>query len=126
MIDTAVTTAVTASGALAAIDNTWRAAYGYDQRLEVHGTDGTARAGNERRDTTTFADGAGFHSPSPPYFFLDRYAESFVTELRSFAAALDGAPVAVTGHDGRAALAAAQAAALSADESRIVRLSELA
>ena len=126
MVDTAVTTAVTASGALAAIDNTWRAAYGYDQRLEVHGTDGTAQAGNERRDTTTLADGRGFHSPPPPYFFLDRYAESFVTELQAFAAALDGAPVAVTGRDGRAALAAAQAAALSAAESRIVRLAELA
>ena len=66
MVDTAVTTAVTASGALAAIDNTWRAAYGYDQRLEVHGTDGTAQAGNERRDTTTLADGRGFHSPPRP------------------------------------------------------------
>ena len=53
-------------------------------------------------------------APPPPYFFLDRYAESFVTELQAFAAALDGAPVAVTGRDGRAALAAAQAAALSA------------
>jgi myo-inositol 2-dehydrogenase/D-chiro-inositol 1-dehydrogenase len=125
MVDTAVTTAVTESGTLATIDNTWRSAYGYDQRLEVHGTDGTALAANERRDTTTLADGSGFHIPPPPYFFLDRYAESFVTELESFAAALDGAPVAVTGRDGRTALAAAQAAALSAAESRIVRLDEL-
>jgi myo-inositol 2-dehydrogenase/D-chiro-inositol 1-dehydrogenase len=125
MVDTSITTAVTASGALAAIDNTWRSSYGYDQRLEVHGTDGTSLALNERNDTTTFADGAGFHLPPPPYFFLDRYAESFVAELESFAAALDGAPVAVTGRDGRAALAAAQAAAQSAAESRIVRLDEL-
>ena len=49
-----------------------------------------------------------------------------MTELQAFAAALDGAPVAVTGRDGRAALAAAQAAALSATESRVVRLAELA
>jgi myo-inositol 2-dehydrogenase/D-chiro-inositol 1-dehydrogenase len=125
MTDTAVTTAVTTGGTLATIDNAWRSAFGYDQRLEVHGTDGTALAANERRDTTTFADGAGFHLPPPPYFFLDRYAESFVTELTSFAAALGGAPVAVTGRDARAALAAAQAAALSAAESRIVRLDEL-
>jgi myo-inositol 2-dehydrogenase/D-chiro-inositol 1-dehydrogenase len=125
LVDTAVTTAVTAGGTLATIDNTWRAAYGYDQRLEVHGTDGTALAGNERRDTTTFADAAGVHAPPPPYFFLDRYAGSFVAELQAFAAALDGGPVAVTGRDGRAALAAAQAAALSAAESRVVRLDEL-
>jgi myo-inositol 2-dehydrogenase/D-chiro-inositol 1-dehydrogenase len=122
MVDTAVTVAVTESGTLATIDNAWLAAYGYDQRLEVHGTEGAAQAGNERRDTTTFADAAGVHAPTLPYFFLDRYAESFVTELESFAAALDGAPVAVTGRDGRAALAAAQAAATSAAESRIVRL----
>ena len=125
MVDTAVTTVLTESGTLATIDNTWRSAYGYDQRLEVHGTEGTALAGNERVDATTFADGAGLHAPPPPYFFLDRYAQSFVAELESFAAALDGAPVAVTGRDGRAALAAAQAAALSAAESRIVRLDEL-
>jgi myo-inositol 2-dehydrogenase/D-chiro-inositol 1-dehydrogenase len=125
MVDTAVTTVVTASGTLATIDNCWVAAYGYDQRLEVHGSDGTAQAGNERRDTTVLADGAGFHTPALPYFFLDRYAESFVVELQAFAAALDGAPVPVTGRDGRAALAAAQAAALSAVESRIVRLDEL-
>jgi myo-inositol 2-dehydrogenase/D-chiro-inositol 1-dehydrogenase len=126
LVDTAVTTAVTESGVLATIDNTWRSAYGYDQRLEVHGTEGTAQAGNARRDTTTFADAAGLHAAPPPYFFVDRYADSFVTELESFAAALDGAPVAVTGRDGRAALAAAQAAALAAAESRVVRLDELA
>jgi len=126
MVDTAVTSAVTESGTLATIDNAWLAAYGYDQRLEVHGTEGTVQAANERRDTTTFADAAGFHTPPPPYFFLDRYAESFAIELESFAAALDGAPVAVTGRDGRAALAAAEAAARSATESRVVRLDELA
>jgi hypothetical protein len=47
-----------------------------------------------------------------------------VAELLWWAAALDGAPVAVSGRDGRAALAAATAAALSAAESRVVRLDE--
>jgi myo-inositol 2-dehydrogenase/D-chiro-inositol 1-dehydrogenase len=124
MVDTVVTTVVTESGALAAIDNTWRSAVGYDQRLEVHGTEATAQAGNVRRDTTTLADGAGFHTPPPPYFFLDRYAESLLAELEAFAAALDGAPVPVTGRDARAALAAALAAARSAAEGRTIRLDE--
>jgi len=120
LVDTAVTTAVTGGGTIAAIDNTWRSAYGYDQRLEVHGTEGAAQAGNELRNTTVLADGAGFHAPTLPHFFLDRYAATFVAELEAFAAALEGGPVAVTGRDGRAALAAALAAARSAVEGRVV------
>jgi myo-inositol 2-dehydrogenase/D-chiro-inositol 1-dehydrogenase len=125
LVDTAVTTAVTSGGTIAAIDNTWRSAYGYDQRLEVHGTEGTAQAGNELRDTTSLADAAGLHTPPPPRFFLERYAASFRAELEAFAAALDGAPVAVTGRDGRAALAAALAAARSAEQGTVVRLAGL-
>jgi len=92
----------------------------------VHGTLGAAQAANELRNTTVLADGAGFHAPTLPHFFLDRYEATFVAELEAFADALAGGPVAVTGRDGRAALAAAQAAALSATESRVVRLAELA
>src|SRR5207245_11285647 len=99
--------------------------YGYDQRLEVHGTEGMVEARNEVRDTTVVADAVGFHAPVLPHFFLDRYAPAFVQELEAFADALDGAPVAVTGHDGRQALAAAIAAIRSVDERRVVRLDEL-
>jgi myo-inositol 2-dehydrogenase / D-chiro-inositol 1-dehydrogenase len=126
LVDTALTTAVTETGTLAAIDNCWRSAYGYDQRLEVHGTEGTALAGNDLRDTTLVADRAGFHAPPLPHFFLDRYAETYVLELEAFADALDGAPVPVGGRDGRAALAAALAAHHSSMEGRVVRLDELA
>jgi myo-inositol 2-dehydrogenase/D-chiro-inositol 1-dehydrogenase len=125
LVDTAVTTLVMESGALATIDNCWYASYGYDQRLEVHGTDGAVRAENARRDTTVIADAEGVHEPPLPYFFLDRYGETFLAELEAFAAALGGAPVPVTGRDGRAALAAALAAGRSSDESRSVRIAEL-
>ena len=126
MVDTAVTTAVTEEGTIAVIDNCWRSPYGYDQRLEVHGTEGLAQAGNEVRDTTLVADATGFHAPVLPHFFLDRYAATYVAELEAFADALDGArPVAVGGRDGRAALAAALAAERSSVEGRVVRLDEL-
>jgi myo-inositol 2-dehydrogenase / D-chiro-inositol 1-dehydrogenase len=125
LADTAVTTVVLDSGALAAIDNCWLSAYGYDQRLEVHGTEGMVDARNEVRHEAVVADAAGFHAPTLPYFFLERYAPAFVRELEAFADALDGAPVPVTGHDGRQALAAAIAAMRSAAEGRVVRLEDV-
>lgn len=124
-VDTAATTAVFENGALAVIDNCWRSAYGYDQRVEAHGTEGTAMAGNEVTSTTVVADADGFHAPVLPHFYLDRYALAYRRELEAFAAALDGAPPAVTGHDGRQALAASIAAQRSHDERRTVALAEL-
>jgi myo-inositol 2-dehydrogenase / D-chiro-inositol 1-dehydrogenase len=125
LADTAATTVVLDTGAIAAIDNCWYSSYGYDQRLEVHGTAGMVQAQNEQQDATLVADAAGFHAPPLPYFFLERYAPAFVRELEAFADALDGAPVAITGRDGRQALAAAIAATRSAREGRFVRLDEL-
>ncbi len=124
-VDTAVTTAVFESGALAVVDNCWTSAYGYDQRVEVHGTGGMVAARNEVTNTTFVADAEGFHEPVLPHFFADRYAAAYVRELEAFAAALDGAPVPVTGRDGRQALAAAIAAHRSWEEGRTVALAEI-
>ena len=120
--DTAVTTVVLDTGALGVIDNCWCSSYGYDQRFEVHGTRSTAEVGNAARDTVRSADAAGLHSSPPPHFFVERYGPTFTAELEAFAGALDGGPTAVSGHDGRQALAAALAAAVSAKERRPVRL----
>jgi myo-inositol 2-dehydrogenase/D-chiro-inositol 1-dehydrogenase len=124
-VDTAVTTAVFESGALAVVDNCWTSAYGYDQRVEVHGTGGMVAARNEVTNTTFVADADGLHEPVLPHFFADRYAAAFVRELEAFAGALDGAPVPVTGRDGRQALAAAIAAHRSWQEGRTVALTEI-
>jgi myo-inositol 2-dehydrogenase / D-chiro-inositol 1-dehydrogenase len=125
LADTAATTVVLDTGAVGTIDNCWFSSYGYDQRLEVHGTGGMVEARNELLHATVVADAAGFHAPTLPYFFLERYAPAFVRELDAFADALDGAPVPVTGRDGRQALAAAVAAMRSAEQGRVVRLDEV-
>ena len=125
LADTAATTIVLDSGAFAMIDNCWLSSYGYDQRLEVHGTGGMVEARNERQDATVVADATGFHAPTLPYFFLERYAPAYMRELEAFADALDGAPVSITGRDGRQALAAAVAAIRSAEQRRVVRLAEV-
>jgi myo-inositol 2-dehydrogenase/D-chiro-inositol 1-dehydrogenase len=124
-VDTAVVSVAFSNGAFGAIDNCRRSAYGYDQRLEVHGSGGLASAGNELSSTMTLADGTGVHAAGLPHFYLDRYADAFVRELQSFGAAIDGGELEVSGRDGLAAVVAAVAARRSLDEDRVVRLDEL-
>ncbi len=124
-VDTVVVSLAFSNGAFGAIDNCRRSAYGYDQRLEVHGSGGLASAGNEVSSTMTFADGTGLHAAGLSHFYLDRYAEAFVRELEGFAAALDGGELEVSGRDGLEAVVAAVAARRSLDEDRVVRLDEL-
>ncbi len=124
-VDTVVLSLAFSNGAFGAIDNCRVSAYGYDQRLEVHGSGGLAAAGNERRPNATLADAAGFHEPTLPDFYIDRYGRAFVRELESFANALEGGEVEVSGRDGLAAVVAATAARRALDENRVVRIEEL-
>jgi myo-inositol 2-dehydrogenase/D-chiro-inositol 1-dehydrogenase len=83
-VDTAVTTLKMANGAIAVIENSRQAVYGYDQRVEVFGSGGSAEAGNETPNRVTISDDSGVRSDKPLYFFLERYQVSFVAELESF------------------------------------------
>lgn len=125
-VDTSIVTLVFSNDAVGAIDNCRSSAYGYDQRLEVHGSDGMVQAANEVTTTTTIADAEGFHSPTLPHFYMDRYAPAFRRELQSFARALGGEKPEVGGRDGLAAVIAAAAAQRALEEDRVVRLDEFA
>jgi myo-inositol 2-dehydrogenase / D-chiro-inositol 1-dehydrogenase len=124
-VDTCVVTVVFDNEAIGAIDNCRVSAYGYDQRVEVHGSLGLVQADNEVSTTVTVADAQGFHAPPLPHFYLDRYGPAFRRELEAFARALDGEDPEVSGLDGVAAVAAAAAARRALDERRSVRLEEL-
>jgi len=124
-VDTCVVTIVFDNEAIGAIDNCRVSAYGYDQRVEVHGSLGLVQADNEVSSTVTVADAQGFHSPPLPHFYLDRYGPAFRRELEAFARALDGNEPEVGGRDGVAAVAAAAAARRALDERRSVRLEEV-
>ncbi|MGH2625232.1 MAG: inositol 2-dehydrogenase, partial [Anaerolineales bacterium] len=76
-VDTALISLRFAGGALGAIDNSRRAVYGYDQRVEVFGSQGMVGAGNETPDRHSMTDAAGVHGPAPRYFFLERYQDSY-------------------------------------------------
>jgi len=125
-IDTNVVTLKFANGAVGAIDNSRQAVYGYDQRLEVFCSNGTAMANNEAEHTAVKGNLDGFHSARPPHFFMQRYASCYVDEVRRFLECVhDDQPTPVTGQDGRAAVVLGFAAWKSFRENRPVKVSEI-
>lgn len=113
-VDTAAVTLVTASGRLCQIANSRRATYGYDQRIEVHGSRGMIRAANVSRHNVETATGSGFASAALQPFFLERYAEAYVAEMTYFVGVVrDGRPARPDGRDGLAAQRLADAATAS-------------
>ena len=125
-IDTAIITLRFANGALAVIDNSRKAAYGYDQRVEVFGSKGAAAAENDAPSTVKLSNESGVAGDKPLYFFLERYKEAFISEMRSFLDAIaQGKPTLVTGEDGLQDLLVGLAAKKSIAEGRPVKLSEI-
>ncbi len=116
----------TASGKHCAITNSRRASYGYDQRIEVHGSHGTASAGNHHGARIEIAGKSGFTRPPLLDFFMSRYAAAYAAEIEAFAVSVQsGTPPPVTGHDGLQALLLAEAAVQSVKEGREVNVAEL-
>ncbi len=125
-VDTAVVTLRFASGAIGVIDNSRKAVYGYDQRVEVFGSEGAISADNNTAYRANLSDKNGVHSPAPLYFFLERYNEAYITEVRAFISAIENkTETPVTGDDGRAPVVIGLAALKSLRENRPVKLSEI-
>jgi myo-inositol 2-dehydrogenase/D-chiro-inositol 1-dehydrogenase len=125
-IDTALITLRFANGAIGAIDNSRKAVYGYDQRVEVFGSEGMLAVANNPRDTHSHSDAEGVHSSLPVYFFLERYTESYVSEMEAFIRCIcEDAPPEVSGEDGRIPVVMGLAAQRSYQEHRPVELSEI-
>jgi len=116
----------TASGRQAIITNSRRAAYGYDQRIEVLGSRGMVAARNHHEADIDIAGAGGFTRPPLLNFFMTRYTAAYANEIAAFVAAVaEGAATPTTGHDGMMALALADAAVKSVDEGRLVKLAEV-
>lgn len=116
----------TASGKQAIITNCRRAAYGYDQRIEVLGSMGMAQAENHGENRVVIADKTGFHAAPLLNFFMSRYVAAYANEIAHFVAAVNnGTAMPTTTHDGMMALALAEAALKSIAEGRAVRVSEV-
>lgn len=100
--DTAVVWMRHENGAMTVIDNSRRATYGHDQRVEVFGSLGMASSLNGRVDATQIMDGAGKHEALVPYHFLERYSQAYVEEWLAFwSYVTEGGPSPVSIDDGR-------------------------
>ena len=110
-IDTAVISLKFANGALGIIENSRKAVYGYDQRVEVFGAKGTAMADNNTPTSMVVLNESGTIRDKPLYFFLERYKTAFVAEMQAFVDAIrEDKPTLVSGKDGLVPVLIAMAA----------------
>jgi myo-inositol 2-dehydrogenase/D-chiro-inositol 1-dehydrogenase len=125
-IDTAVITLLFENGTIGTIDNSRKAVYGYDQRVEVFGSEGMVAVSNNTPDTAVYSNEEGVHSSLPLFFFVERYTESYVAEMKEFIECIqqDKTP-SVTGIDGRIPVVMGYAAIKSYEENRPVKLGEI-
>lgn len=121
--DTAAVQMQTASGKIVVITNSRRATYGYDQRIEVHGSKGMLRAGNVHMTTVERAGGDGFVADVIQNFFIDRYVQAYANELDAFIDAVEkGTKPVPSGTDGLMASRLADAATASRKTGQPVRI----
>ncbi|MGH9538775.1 MAG: inositol 2-dehydrogenase [Terriglobales bacterium] len=114
------------NGVIATIDNSRKAVYGYDQRVEILGSKGAIATENCYPNQAILSTGTTIQRDLPLNFFMERYSESFVSELKAFVqAVVQDKPVPVNGADGRIAVVMALAARKSFDERRPVQLKEV-
>lgn len=121
--DTATVVLTTASGKQATILNSRRASYGYDQRIEVHGSIGMVHAENQRPVSIEIATADGYTRPTLHDFFMTRYIDAYAAELNAFMAALSkGTTISPNGQDGLDALRLADAAIESVKSGKVISL----
>ncbi len=115
-----------ADGRIAVIKNSRRAVYGYDQRVELLGSEGLLSAGNVLENTVSKATEDGVTSAKPEFFFLERYTRAYSAEWAAFVDAVNsGSALPVTLDDGVNALAVAEAATRSAKSGQTVSLASI-
>lgn len=125
-VDTAIITMKMANGALAVIDNSRKAAYGYDQRAELFGSKGMVATNNDTVSSAVISNADGVTGEKPLFFFLERYMGSFSEEMRQFTeAVINDTEVPVGIHAGLQSVKIGLAARKSVEEHRPVKISEI-
>ncbi|HEX4923480.1 MAG TPA: inositol 2-dehydrogenase [Bdellovibrionales bacterium] len=126
-VDTAVVTLKYKGGAICTIDNSRKAVYGYDQRLEVFGSKGCMLASNNTPTNTQHWDAQAQKRDLPLNFFLERYTDSYIGEMKEFVSCvLNNQQPTCSGIDGLRSVVLGMAAMKSMAEGRPVKISEIA
>lgn len=124
--DSASIILTTASGKHCTISNSRRATYGYDQRIEVHGSLGLVSAENQRPVSIELANADGYTRPPLHDFFMTRYIAAYKAEINAFIGSLaNKTPASPSGQDGLVSLLIAEAALKSVKEGRAIKLADL-
>ena len=125
-VDTAIITLTFENGALGVIDNSRKAVYGYDQRLEIFGSKGMVNVDNNFPENHKYYSEQGISGSLPLNFFMERYTQSYVNEMITFCDLLHHKiSEVVSGEDGLKSVAIAIAAKKSYEEKRAVKISEI-
>ena len=123
-VDTAAVQMQTASGRIAVITNSRRATYGYDQRMEVHGSKGMLAVRNVHNTTVELHSTKGTQADPVQNFFLERYAQAYANEITSFVSAIEAGvrDPKPSGFDGLQAQILAEAATVSCQTGKPVKV----
>lgn len=125
-VTSAIVTLKFENNAVGTIQCCRKAVYGYDQRLEILGSNGSAEIGNRFPNTATISTSSEIKRDLPLNFFMDRYKEAYEREVAEFVhAVVYNKPTPVAAADGRAPVVLAYAAAKSLKEQRTVQVSEI-
>ncbi len=123
-VDTAAVILTTNTGRICQISNSRRTTYGYDKRLEVHGSKGMLRVSNVLEDHVESASQSGFRSALAQPFFLERFGAAYLAEMNHFVdSVLSGAKPSPNAQDGLRAQVLADAATQSWIEGRQIAIS---
>ena len=122
-VDSAHVIMKTASGKLCHINNSRRASYGYDQRIEALGSKGMLQAENHKESLVRYLGEEGDIAEKPMHFFLERYMPAYRNELQEFVeTVLEGREPTATIEDGVRALELADACLESLNTGKAVQL----
>jgi myo-inositol 2-dehydrogenase/D-chiro-inositol 1-dehydrogenase len=121
--DTVVTQMKFPSGAIAVVDLSRKAAYGYDQRIEVLGDKGMIQSNNQQKTSNLCHLETGISADTNFYSFQQRYEKAYALELDHFADVVVGkATPRLTHDDVRKVTLIAEAAEKSAETGKPVKI----
>ena len=122
--DTATILMRTISGKQISIINSRRATYGYDQRVEVHGSKGSLKVNNPTLSEIELAKEAGTTKDRLHHFFMTRYIDAYKNQIDYFVDCIKKRSMPKPdSYDGYYALYLAENALKSAKTGRTVYLS---
>ena len=120
--DTAMFIMRSKSGVLIHINNSRRAVYGYDQRVEAFGSKGMIISNNQTQSSVEkYTKDHTFAKDPVQFFFIERYEQAYKSQLEEFLSMITNkSQPKVTFEDGRRALIIANAAYESFNSGKVV------